>query len=88
MDTMGIEADDAYNRAIVTILRNRKDELRPISYEMIAAKAGISVRTVNRLFSNERDFKLGQFIAIARALQMDPGDVVAQAAAVIAEKSE
>lgn len=86
VDTEIEKSDDAYNAAIVRIMRHASDDNK-ITYAVLAEKSGVNIRTVNRLMNNQRPFKMGQFISMAAALGLDPGAVIDQAA-TDAEKSE
>ena len=71
-----VETADAYNTAIVKILDARKNELRKTFVELETA-SGINLRTIKRLLKDERPMRMGQFIALVTALELDPSEVVA-----------
>jgi len=76
MDTTTVDPEDAYNTAIARRLSAEKHD-QALTFDALAAKSGVNARTLKRLLHDERPFKMGQFIAIAAALGLDPAGVVA-----------
>jgi hypothetical protein len=96
MVTDNTHTGDAHNRALVMAIRSELDRQRingklvdgkPMTYELVAEKTGMHIRTVNRLLNDQRPFKIGQFVAIANVLGVAPADLMAEAEAAVA-KSE
>lgn len=73
MDTRKKEVDDAYNKAVVQLLRNERDRLK-LTNQVIEERSGINLRTINRLMNNQSPLTIPQYIALAKALEVnDPG---------------
>lgn len=72
------EDKDAYNAAIAMVLKLRRSELSMTLAE-VAAASDITAQSVQRFLAGERAIHLGNFIALAHALQIDPAAVMEQA---------
>lgn len=70
MDTRKKEVDDPYNKAVVQLLRNQRDRLK-IPNKTIEQRSGLNLRTVNRLMNNQSPLKIAQYMALARALEVE-----------------
>lgn len=77
-----VNPKDAYNTAVATVLDERREQLR-FTYTALAKESGINLRTLHRLLHDERPIQMGYFIAIVRALDIDPSQVVAEASSRI-----
>lgn len=61
---------DPYNAAVVQLLRNQRDRLG-ISYATIEQRSGLNLRTISRLLNNQSPLTIPQYMALARALEVD-----------------
>jgi transcriptional regulator with XRE-family HTH domain len=86
MDTTN-DPNDAFNTATAEIIDARKHELR-MTYEELEAKSGVNMRTLKRLVTGERPFRMGQFFAVASALGLDPAEVMAGIESKVALQSK
>ena len=74
--------DGAFNTALGEVFTIRKDEpSRRMTYEVLSTKSGVKVRQLKYLLSGTRGMSVGEMLSIARALDLDPGQVVEDAAA-------
>ena len=78
MDTTDEAYGDAVNAALANLLEHAKLD-SGMTYPAIAAKTGISVITLKRLFDDQRPMKLSQFFTIAAALDQEPLTLMSQA---------
>ena len=77
MDTStdGKPLRDDYNLAASAILRGRKGELR-ITHITLSRVTGISHRQVKQLMNDHASIHVGDLIRLAKALDLDPVDVL------------
>ena len=77
---------DPVNAAIAEVLRVRRAELE-LTLNDVAEASGIKFQAVQRYLQGDRPMLLSNFLALARALGLDPAEVMAQAVTGI-EKSQ
>lgn len=67
--------DDAENAALAAHLRAERARAG-LKQSELAKKSGLSVNTISRLETQEREMSVTQVLAIARGLGVDAGDFV------------
>jgi len=82
MDTPRVDPKDAYNTAVAAVLSDRRKELR-MTIDELTEKTELSRATVLRLLAGQRDIRMGYFIALVRALDVEPSQVITEASARI-----
>ena len=65
--------DDAYNKAVAQILRDRKEDMG-ISFDALADASGLPRTTVARLIYGSRDIKVYALRRLAGVLELNVGD--------------
>ena len=85
MDAKRDDAKDPYNAAIAAILKAQKAALRATFPELETA-TGIKLRKLKALLNDEVSLRMGDFIRLTTALQLEPAATI-QAAADRAEKT-
>lgn len=81
------EVNDPYNKAVVQLLRNQRDRLK-IPNQVIEQRSGLNLRTINRLMNNQSPLKIQQYMALARALEVEDVGALWDAAAASVEKAD
>jgi len=71
---------DAYHAAVAMVLKLRRAEL-DMTIKAVADATGLKYQAVQSYLSGERPMVLGNFLVIARALQIDPSQVMEDAEA-------
>lgn len=77
---MDNEDDARYNQAVANILRAKREAL-DVSFDELAAVAGVSRATVSRMLYGQRDIKVVVLRRLSAALELDPAEVLARATA-------
>ncbi|MDF2047110.1 helix-turn-helix transcriptional regulator [Microbacterium sp. Kw_RZR3] len=76
------ETDDAYNKAVAQILRNRKEDMG-ISFDALAEQSGLPRSTVSRVIYGSRDIKVYALRRITAVLEMSATDVLDEADKIV-----
>ena len=80
MNTAHADEKDRYNAAIAATLRAEKAELRA-TFPSLEAATGIKLRKLKALLNDEVSIRMGDFIRLTTALDLDPAVVITEAAA-------
>ena len=72
----------AANKAVAAQLRAERARA-DIKQTELAQRSGLSINTIQRLESGEREMKMSQLFAIASALGVDPGNFIDSAQAAM-----
>ena len=75
------------NGAVAAILRGRKSE-KLLTYEQLAERTGMSVRTVKRLLHDQTDIALGHLVKFADAFDTTAYEIMQKADQSLASKSK
>ena len=85
METTNEKPKEPYNAAIAAILRAQKAELRA-TFPDLETATGIKLRKLKALLNDEVSLRMGDFILLTTALQLEPAATI-QAAADRSEKT-
>lgn len=76
------EQDGRYNQAVADILRARKEDMG-ITFDDLSAAADLPRATVARIIYGQREIRIHALRRIAKVLELDPADVLAEAEAAL-----
>lgn len=79
VNTSDEKSKDPYNTAIAELFRGRKAELQ-FTFVALEAASGIKLRQLKVLLHDEAAIRMGDFIRLTTALDLDPADVIQRAA--------
>lgn len=80
MTRMENTQDGLYNQAVADILRTRKEEMG-ITFDDLSTAADLPRATVARIIYGQREIRIHALRRIAKVLELDPADVLAEAEA-------
>lgn len=75
MDVSTPEDKAAFNGAVALVLMLRRAELA-MTLPAVAEASGITVVSTQRFLRGDREINMGNFVALAHALDLDPADVL------------
>ena len=87
MDIKQPDEKDAFNAAIAMVLKLRRTE-RNMTIGAVAAASGLKEQAVQSYLSGERPILVGNLMVLARALKLDPAQVMTAAEARLAKSSD
>lgn len=64
----------ARQRVIVSVIKEAREAAK-LSQRQLSVKLGVPINWIQRIESMERDVKLAEFIAIAKACKADPEEM-------------
>lgn len=85
MGTKRESSGDPHNAAVAAQLKAKRYELA-MSYPELEEKSGVKKATLIRVLFDRRAMRVADFFAIAKALNMDPLKVFADAERAVAEQ--
>lgn len=78
------ESDDAYNKAVAQILRERKEDMG-ISFDALAEQSRLPRSTVSRVIYGSRDIKVYALRRITAVLEISATDVLNEADKIVSK---